>query len=102
VAMGRGSGAGGHCQVPCGIFDDPKLVADVREACATVRKAMSKIDVRDTRGGIGASDGAAGVGASGGGSHDDAALRFNQNERWVVTKDTHCELVSGLWRVDGG
>ena len=21
---------GGHCQVPCGIFDDPKLVAEVR------------------------------------------------------------------------
>ena len=29
---------GGHCQVPCGIFDDPKLVAEIREACATIRK----------------------------------------------------------------
>lgn len=33
---------GGHCQVPCGIFDDPKLVATIREACATIRKAMVK------------------------------------------------------------
>ena len=30
---------GGHCQVPCGIFDDPKLVAELKEACATIRKA---------------------------------------------------------------
>ena len=34
---------GGHCQVPCGIFDDPKLVADVKEACATIKKAMVQI-----------------------------------------------------------
>lgn len=32
---------GGHCQVPCGIFDDPKLVADVKEAVATIKKAMA-------------------------------------------------------------
>merc|ERR1711877_113432 len=31
---------GGHCQVPCGIFDDPKLVAEVKEASATIRKMM--------------------------------------------------------------
>ena len=35
---------GGHCQVPCGIFDDPKLVAEVQEACATIRKAMVQIN----------------------------------------------------------
>ena len=34
---------GGHCQVPCGIFDDPKMVADIREACATIRKAMVQV-----------------------------------------------------------
>ena len=26
---------GGHCMVPCGIFDDPAMVAEVKEACAT-------------------------------------------------------------------
>merc|ERR1712144_124040 len=35
---------GGHCQVPCGIFDDPKLVAEVREAVATINKAMVQIN----------------------------------------------------------
>merc|ERR1711865_422230 len=31
---------GGHCQVPCGIFDDPRVVAEIKEDCATIRKAM--------------------------------------------------------------
>eukprot|EP00913_Durusdinium_trenchii_P006710 g6307.t1 len=34
---------GGHCQVPCGIFDDPKLVADVKEAVATIKKARNAL-----------------------------------------------------------
>ena len=28
-------------EVPCGIFDDPKLVADVNEAVATIKKART-------------------------------------------------------------
>ena len=32
---------GGHCQVPCGIFDDPKTVAEVKEACSTIRKVST-------------------------------------------------------------
>eukprot|EP00929_Paragymnodinium_shiwhaense_P011566 TRINITY_DN11748_c0_g1_i1.p1 TRINITY_DN11748_c0_g1~~TRINITY_DN11748_c0_g1_i1.p1 ORF type:complete len:246 (+),score=63.75 TRINITY_DN11748_c0_g1_i1:91-828(+) len=32
---------GGHCQVPCGIFDDPKLVTEVKEACQTIRKMIT-------------------------------------------------------------
>jgi hypothetical protein len=35
---------GGHCQVPCGIFDDPAIVAEVKQACATIRKAMVQIN----------------------------------------------------------
>ena len=30
--------------MPCGIFDDPKLVAEIKEACATIRKAMVQIN----------------------------------------------------------
>ena len=33
---------GGHCQVPCGIFDDPKLVSELR-GHATIEKAMAQI-----------------------------------------------------------
>merc|ERR1712060_394516 len=35
---------GGHCQVPCGIFDDPALVEEIKQACATIRKAMVQVN----------------------------------------------------------
>jgi large subunit ribosomal protein L40e/small subunit ribosomal protein S27Ae/ubiquitin C len=28
---------GGHCQVPCGIFDDPAMVAEIKQHAATIR-----------------------------------------------------------------
>ena len=34
---------GGHCQVPCGIFDDPMIVAEIKEAVVTITKAMVQI-----------------------------------------------------------
>ncbi len=33
-----------HCQVPCGIFDDPARVEALKEDAATVRKAMVQIN----------------------------------------------------------
>merc|ERR1719235_2274240 len=56
---------GGHCQVPCGIFDDPATVAAVREACATIRKAMVQINE------LGAAM---------------SAQNFNQMTRWVTPR----------------
>ena len=32
-----------HCQVPCGIFDDPARVSELKEDAATIRKAMVQI-----------------------------------------------------------
>merc|ERR1719197_1801430 len=63
---------GGHCQVPCGIFDDPKLVADVKEAIATIKKAMVQIGEL---------------------SADLNALNINQMTRWVNTKEEHCSKI---------
>jgi small subunit ribosomal protein S27Ae len=60
---------GGHCQVPCGIFDDPKLVAEVKEQCATIRKAIVQINELFAKGDV---------------------LSFNQMTRWVNTKEEHC------------
>merc|ERR1711906_5131 len=31
---------GGHCQVPCGIFDDPAMVAEIQQHAETIRQAM--------------------------------------------------------------
>lgn len=63
---------GGHCQVPCGIFDDPKTVAEVNEMCVTIRKAMVQINEL------------AAVGT---------ALAFNQMTRWVNTKEEHAKNI---------
>merc|ERR1711912_223501 len=60
---------GGHCQVPCGFFDDPATVAEVRQACATIRKAMVQINEL---------------------SAAMSAQNFNQMTRWVNTKEEHC------------
>merc|ERR1712037_891369 len=60
---------GGHCQVPCGIFDDPAMVAEVKQACATIRKAMVQINEL---------------------SAAMSPLNFNQMTRWVNTKEEHC------------
>merc|ERR1719235_381113 len=59
---------GGHCQVPCGIFDDPAMVAGVTEDCATIRKAMEQI-------------------VELGAKKDQTATDFNQMVRWVNTKE---------------
>jgi len=64
---------GGHCQVPCGIFDDPKLVAGIKEACTTVRKAMVQINELTT----------AGLNAQ----------NLNQITRWINTKEEHCKRI---------
>ena len=70
---------GGHCQVPCGIFDDPKLVAEVKEACATIRKAMAQVTELCAKL-----------------KSDADPLTFNQMTRWVNTKEEHCAKILDL------
>jgi len=65
----------GHCAVPCGIFDDPKLVADIKEAVATIKKAMIQITEL---------------------SASMNALNINQMTRWVNTKEEHCTKIIAL------
>jgi ubiquitin len=67
---------GGHCQVPCGIFDDPKLVAELKEACATITKAIAQVN------------------ESFAGSM--TAQSFNQATRWINTKEEHCGKIISL------
>ena len=67
---------GGHCQVPCGIFDDPATVAEIKEACATIRKAMVQINE------LGATM---------------SPQNFNQMTRWVNTKEEHaCKIITKI------
>ena len=61
---------GGHCQVPCGIFDDPAMVEEIKQHVATIRKACIQI------GELSAANG--------------GALELNQMVRWINTKEDHC------------
>jgi len=63
---------GGHCQVPCGIFDDPATVGAVKEAAATIRKAMVQINELHAA---------------------SSAQNFNQMTRWVMTKEEHASKI---------
>ena len=67
---------GGHCQVPCGIFDDPKLVAELKEACATITKAVAQVNEIFS----------AGMNPQ----------TFNQATRWTNTKEEHCSKIITL------
>ena len=64
-----------HCQVPCGIFDDPATVQKLKQNCATIRKSM----VESNR------------------LHSDyvdtTPLNANQFVRWVMTKEQHADDV---------
>jgi len=68
---------GGHCQVPCGIFDDPHMVAELKQCCETIRKAM----------------------VQGNELHATLAtdpLSMNQMVRWINTKDQHAKKIITL------
>jgi len=62
------AGLYGHCQVPCGIYDDAVRIVQIEEDVATMRKAMSMI-----KGLSGKSD----------------AQSVNQMIRWINTKESH-------------
>mmetsp|Transcript_5343 Transcript_5343/g.6226 ORF Transcript_5343/g.6226 Transcript_5343/m.6226 type:complete len:216 (-) Transcript_5343:154-801(-) len=68
---------GGHCQVPCGIFDDPAIVGEIKEACETIRKAIVQSnELHSKPGGM-------------------DILSMNQMIRWVNTKEEHaCKIIT--------
>lgn len=61
-----------HCQIPCGIYDDPARIAELREHSRTVEKAITNInqlsDATDPQGN-------------------------NQLIRWVNNKETHASYI---------
>lgn len=59
------SNVSAHCEVPCGIYDDPARLSLIQEHIVTIEKAMDKIN-----------------GLKGGDN-------INQQVRWVTTKEKH-------------
>jgi ubiquitin-small subunit ribosomal protein S27Ae len=63
---------GGHCQVPCGIFDDPAMVGELKQHAVTIRKAMTESKGLHAAGGL---------------------QELNQLIRWINTKEDHCAKI---------
>ena len=68
LVLSYASRAQAHCQIPCGIYDDPARIAHLREDATTIAKAITNINELSGR-------------------HE--ANAFNQAARWVVTKEAH-------------
>jgi nickel superoxide dismutase len=59
----------GHCEVPCGIYDDQARVRLMYEHIATIAKSMVEIDKLSKA----------------------APVNYNQLVRWITTKDNHAD-----------
>ena len=66
----------GHCQVPCGIYDDAARIKAMEEDATTIGKAVSKIQE---------------MSASGPEAH--SPQNINQMVRWVNTKEEHASKI---------
>ena len=76
LAASEPSPAACHCQVPCGIFDDPVRVTLLKEHAATIRKAMAQL------GSLTASP--------------ISAQSLNQSARWVAVKEDACAQIIAI------
>ena len=63
-----------HCQVPCGIYDDPMRFKMIAEHITTIEKAMNMITELSK----------------------DPSLNCNQIVRWVTNKEKHAEELSDI------
>ena len=63
-----------HCQIPCGIFDDPARFTEMREHIATIEKSMDQITLLS----------------------NSAKPDMNQIVRWVSNKDHHADELGGI------
>jgi nickel superoxide dismutase len=72
ILWGGAPTARAHCQVPCGVYDDPARVVRMLEDVTTIEKAVAQIALL-----AGKAD----------------PLSFNQATRWVDTKETHAQRI---------
>jgi nickel superoxide dismutase len=63
-----------HCQIPCGIYDDPARLAEIAEHIATIEKSMKQITELSA----------------------DQKPNYNQLVRWVNNKDDHADELSRI------
>ncbi|MFZ0034574.1 MAG: superoxide dismutase [Ni] [Sedimentisphaerales bacterium] len=63
-----------HCQIPCGIYDDPARLAMIAENITTIEKAMKSIEELSAQ----------------------QKPNMNQIVRWVNVKDEHAEDIAHI------
>jgi nickel superoxide dismutase len=63
-----------HCQIPCGIYDDPARLAMIAENITTIEKAMKSIEELSVQ----------------------PKPNMNQIVRWVNVKDEHAEDIAHI------
>ena len=64
----------GHCQVPCGIYDDAQRILKIEEDVKTIEQAMVKIELLLNK-------------------TPPSSLDMNQLIRWVNTKEQHAQQI---------
>jgi nickel superoxide dismutase len=72
ISTGGVTQALAHCQVPCGIYDDPARIAEMLEDTTTIEKAMKQM-------------------ADLSGKTDPQSM--NQLTRWIMTKEDHASKI---------
>jgi nickel superoxide dismutase len=63
-----------HCQIPCGIYDDPARLTAIAEDINTVEKSMKSIEELSAQ----------------------QKMNMNQIVRWVNVKDEHAEDIAHI------
>ena len=64
----------GHCQVPCGIYDDARRILEIEEDVKTIEKAMVNIESISNK-------------------KNESAQDLNQLIRWINTKEQHAQYI---------
>jgi nickel superoxide dismutase len=67
-------GVSAHCQIPCGIYNDPARFTLMAEHIDTIEKSMKKIDALSK----------------------EEKPKYNQLVRWVGNKETHADELSEI------
>ena len=68
--LGIGATVYAHCQIPCGIYDDPARLTAMAEHIKTIEKSMNQINASGTN--------------------------TNQSVRWVMNKEKHADELASI------
>jgi nickel superoxide dismutase len=74
AVLGVAMRSGGHCQIPCGIYDDEVRLDMMEEHVDTIEKSIDEINALS----------------------EDPEENANQIARWVANKDAHADMLAEI------